>query len=151
MPHLGQPGVVAVWGSLDGISRMIVAKGRAFQLTPSVGSVATQAGPDGANEGPTPPKPTSGWPSGYPITIYGQGITVSTHQIVVDGTTTLLAHQWLAGDSTLGSSAKVLYTDAPLTANTTYRVTITGSTSSGSVSFDWKFTTGAATGGGRRG
>ena len=110
---------------------------------------------NGAQEGPTPPVPSSGWPSGYPITLYGQGITVTSHQIVVDGTTTPLAHQWLDGDSTLGSSAKVLYTDAPLTANTTYRVTIVGTTSSGSVSFDWKFTTGAASGnpggGGRRG
>jgi len=108
---------------------------------------------NGAQEGPTPPVPSTGWPSGYPITLYGQGITVSAHQIVVDGTTTPLSHQWLDGDSTLGSTAKVLYTDAPLTANTTYHVTITGTTSSGSVSFDWTFTTGAGTspGGGRRG
>ena len=107
---------------------------------------------NGAQEGPTPPVPSTGWPSGYPVTLYGQGITISSHQIVVDGTTTPLAHQWLDGDSTLGSTAKVLYTDAPLTANTTYHVTITGTTSSGSVNFDWTFTTGAATsGGGRRG
>jgi hypothetical protein len=109
---------------------------------------------NGAQEGPTPPVPSTGWPSGYPITLYGQGITVSSHQIAVDGTTTPLAHQWLDGDSSLGSTAKVLYTDAPLTANTTYRVTIAGTTSSGSVSFDWTFTTGAASGnpgGGRRG
>lgn len=108
---------------------------------------------NGAQEGPTPPVPPSGWPSGYPITLYGQGITVISHQIVVDGTSTPLAHQWLDGDSTLGSTVKVLYTDAPLTANTTYRVTIVGTTSSGSVSFDWTFTTGAAStgGGGRRG
>ena len=49
-----------------------------------------------------------------------------------------------------------MYTDAPLTANTTYHVTIAGTTSSGNVQFDWTFTTGAATttgggGGGRRG
>ncbi len=109
---------------------------------------------NGANEGPTPPVPPTGWPSGYPITLYGQGITVSAHQIVVDGTTAPLLHQWLDGDSTLGSSAKVLYTDAPLTANTTYRVTIDGSTSSTTVHFEWTFTTGAAStgpGGGRRG
>ncbi|HEX7598219.1 MAG TPA: hypothetical protein VF518_08395, partial [Polyangia bacterium] len=81
---------------------------------------------NGAQEGPTPPVPSTGWPSGYPITLYGQGITVSSHQIVVDGTTTPLVHQWLDGDSTLGSTAKVLYTDTPLTANTTYHVTITG-------------------------
>lgn len=80
-------------------------------------------------------------------------ITVSAHQIVVDGTTAPLTHVWLDGDSTLGSSAKVLYTEAPLTANTTFRVTIDGSNSSGSQHFAWTFTTGAgSTGGpGRRG
>jgi hypothetical protein len=107
---------------------------------------------NGAQEGPTPPAPSTGWPSGYPVTLYGQGITVSSHQIVVDGTTTPLAHIWLDGDSTLGSSAKVLYTEAPLVANTTYRVTIDGTTSAGSKHFEWTFTTGAAsTGPGRRG
>jgi hypothetical protein len=107
---------------------------------------------DGSREGPTPPAPSTGWPSGYPVILYGQGITVASHQIVVDGTTTALPHIWLDGDSTIGSTAKVLYTEAPLTANTTYRVTIDGTTSSGSVSFNWTFTTGAAsTGPGRRG
>jgi hypothetical protein len=57
-----------------------------------------------------------------------------------------------SGDSTLGNAAKVLYTEAPLSPNTTYRVTIDGSSSSGSLHFDWVFTTGAgSTGPGRRG
>lgn len=109
---------------------------------------------DGSHEGPVPPAPTTGWPSGYPITLYGQGITVTAHQIVVDGTTAPLAHVWLDGDASLGPSAKVLYTEAPLSANTTYRVTIDGTNSAGSVHFEWTFTTGAAPtepGGGRRG
>jgi len=121
---------------------------------PYDGQIGVPLSFNGAQEGPTPPVPPTGWPSGYPITLYGRGITVSSHQIVVDGTTTPLVHQWLDGDSTLGSTAKVLYTDAPLTANTTYRVTIDGTTSAGSVQFDWTFTTGAAStgpGGGRRG
>jgi hypothetical protein len=120
---------------------------------PYAGQTGVPLSFNGANEGPTPPAPSTGWPSGYPITLYGQGITVSGHQIVVDGTTTPLLHQWLDGDSTLGSTAKVLYTDAPLGANTTYRVTIDGTNSSGSLHFEWTFTTGAAsTGpGGRRG
>jgi len=121
---------------------------------PYAGQIGVPLSFNGANEGPTPPVPSTGWPSGYPVTLYGQGITVGTHQIVVDGTTTPLSHMWLDGDSTLGSSAKVLYTEAPLTANTTYRVTITGTTTAGSVNFDWTFTTGAAStgpGGGRRG
>lgn len=100
---------------------------------------------NGAQEGPTPPAPSTGWPSGYPITLYGQGIKVSAHQIMVDGTTAPLAHQWLDGDSSLGSTAKVLYTDAPLSANTTYRVIIDGTSSTATVHFEWTFTTGAAT------
>jgi hypothetical protein len=118
---------------------------------PYDGQIGVPLSFNGAQEGPTPPVPSTGWPSGYPVTLYGKGITVSSHQIVVDGTATPLAHVWLDGDSTLGSSAKVLYTEAPLTANTTYRVTIEGTTSSGSVRFEWTFTTGAASGGGRRG
>jgi hypothetical protein len=108
---------------------------------------------NGAQEGPTPPAPPAGWPSGYPVILYGQGITVSSHQIVVEGDGTPLAHTWLEGDSTLGSSAKVMYTDAQLSANTTYHVTIDGTNSSGSLHFDWTFTTGAASSGGpgRRG
>jgi hypothetical protein len=102
---------------------------------------------DGSREGPTPPAPSTGWPSGYPITIFAQNLTVTTHTIVVDGTATQLAHQWLGSDSTLGSSAKVLYTDAPLSANTTYRVTIDGTISSNAAHFEWAFTTGAAAGG----
>ena len=120
---------------------------------PYDGQVGVPLSFNGAQEGPTPPVPTSGWPSGYPITLYGQGITVSAHQIVVDGTTAPLAHQWLDGDSTLGSSAKVLYTDAPLVANTTYRVTIDGKNATAAVHFEWTFTTGAGSvkSGGRRG
>jgi hypothetical protein len=102
---------------------------------------------DGSREGPTPPVPSTGWPSGYPITIFARNLTVSTHTIVVDGTSTGLNHQWLGNDSTLGTSAKVLYTDAPLTANTTYRVTIDGTISSAAAHFEWTFTTGAAAGG----
>jgi len=121
---------------------------------PYDGQIGVPISFNGATEGPTPPVPSTGWPSGYPITLYGQGITVSAHQIVVDGTTTPLAHIWLDGDSSLGTTAKVLYTEAPLSANTTYRVTIDGTSSAGSVHFDWSFTTGTAPtkpGGGRRG
>jgi hypothetical protein len=105
---------------------------------------------DGSLEGPTPPKPPSGWPSGYPVTLYAQKLTVDTHTITVDGDETPLTHEWLAeNDMTLPSYAKVLYTDAPLMANTTYHVVITGSINGATKTFDWKFTTGAAMQGGR--
>jgi hypothetical protein len=128
------------------------APNTATAVYPYDGQIGVPLSFNGAQEGPTPPAPSTGWPSGYPVILYGKNITVSAHQIVVDGTTEPLSHVWLDGDSTLGSSAKVLYTEAALTANTTYRVTIDGTDSSGSVHFEWTFTTGAAsTGPGRRG
>jgi hypothetical protein len=103
---------------------------------------------DGSREGPEPPEPSSGWPSGYPVTLYARDISVQSHKIVVDGTEAELAHQWLAeDDSTLPAYARVLYTDAPLSPNTTYRVTIEATGDAGPITFAWKFTTGA---GGRR-
>jgi hypothetical protein len=105
---------------------------------------------DGSTEGPEPPTPPSGWPSGYPVTLYAMSFTADTHTITVDGDDTPLTHEWLAeNDTTLPDYAKVLYTDAPLTANTTYHVVISGSLNGSAKTFDWKFTTGAATGGGR--
>jgi hypothetical protein len=105
---------------------------------------------DGSREGPTPPEPSSGWPSGYPITVYAKNFTAESHSITLDGSTDELAHQWLDdSDPTLPSYAKVLYTDAPMAANTTYHVVVSGTISGTAKTFDWKFTTGAATGGGR--
>jgi hypothetical protein len=99
---------------------------------------------DGSREGPEPPEPSSGWPSGYPVTLYGQDLEVTSHAIFVDGTEEELAHLWLAeNDSTLPDYAKVLYTEAPLTANTTYRVVIEATRAGDPLVFDWKFTTGA--------
>ena len=105
---------------------------------------------DGSREGPEPPMPASGWPSGFPVTVYAQSFTVESHVITVDGMADPLPHQWLDDDDpTLPSYAKFLYTDAPMMANTTYHVTITGTLSGAAKTFDWTFTTGAATGGGR--
>jgi hypothetical protein len=105
---------------------------------------------DGSREGPMPPMPSSGWPSGLPITVYAQGFTVTSHVITLDGSTEPIAHQWLAEDDpTLPSYAKFLYTDAPMMANTTYHVVVSGTISGAAKTFDWTFTTGAATGGGR--
>jgi hypothetical protein len=102
---------------------------------------------DGSREGPEPPTPASGWPSGFPVTLYAQSFTVTSHTITVDGSSDALTHQWLDdADPTLPSYAKVLYTDAPLTANTTYHVVVSGTLSGADKTFDWKFTTGAASG-----
>ncbi len=106
---------------------------------------------NGAQEGPTPPVPPSGWPSGYPVTVYAQKVTVSSHVITVDGDDTPLDHQYLDSMTDpamdLPSYAKFLYTNAPMMANTTYHVVVSGSLNGADKTFDWKFTTGAATGG----
>ncbi len=102
---------------------------------------------DGSLEGPEPPTPPSGWPSGYPVTLYAQNFTVDTHTFTLDGDSTPIDHQWLdsSTDMDLTSYEKVLYANAPLTANTTYHVVISGSVKGTATTFDWKFTTGAAT------
>jgi hypothetical protein len=112
---------------------------------PYAGQTEVPTSFDGSREGPEPPMPASGWPSGFPVTLYARDITVASHAIMVEGTTEDIPHQWLADeDPTLPSYAKVLYTDAPLTANTTYRVVISATREGEPLDFDWTFTTGAA-------
>ena len=94
---------------------------------------------DGSREGPEPPMPPTGWPSGYPITLYARNITVTGHSIVVDGTTESLPHIWEED-----SSAHVFYTETPLAANTTFRVTIDAIRGTEPLHFEWTFTTGEA-------
>lgn len=94
----------------------------------------------GGNEGPTPPVPPTGWPSGYPITLFVRGGMLTTHSIVVDGTSEELAHVWAPAGGLL-RDANVLYTHRPLTAHTRYRVRAEGMNAGGPVRFDFVFTT----------
>jgi hypothetical protein len=111
---------------------------------PYAGQIDVPTSFDGSREGPEPPEPTSGWPSGYPVTLYAREIEVTSHSIRVDGTEEELEHLWLAeDDETLPEYAKVLYTAAPLEPNTTYRVVIEGTRDGEPLNFDWTFTTGA--------
>ena len=99
---------------------------------------------NGAQEGPTPPAPTSGWPSGYPVILYLRNGTVQSHQITLDGTTAPIAHIWIDGtNSTNSKDDYILYTNTPLSTNTTYHVQIAATQGASSLAFDWKFTTGA--------
>jgi hypothetical protein len=99
---------------------------------------------DGRYEGPPPPLPATGsWPSGYPVILYLRGGTVQSHQISVDGTTTPIGHVWIDLTPNNGGDGFILYTDAPLTPNTTYRVQIAAMQRTTPLTFDWKFTTGA--------
>jgi hypothetical protein len=93
---------------------------------------------DGSREGPEPPAPPTGWPSGSPITLYGRDITVNTHQILLESTGEALEHVWEPdGD------AQHFYTNTAFEPLTTYRVILEATRNSGEpLSFNHTFTTG---------
>ena len=95
---------------------------------------------DGRYEGPMPPVPPSGWPSGYPIHVYMQGGSISEHTLTGPGGTAL-SHTWLTPSDSrsmgLLRNEYVMYSDAPLAAHTQYQVHVM--TSHGPL--DWSFTT----------
>ncbi len=99
---------------------------------PYAGQTGLPVSFNGANEGPTPPAPPNGWPSGYPIHIYAKKATITTHELRVGSCTgTTLDHQWItpgsAGDpDKLLTNEQVMYGNAPLTSKTTYCVIIQG-------------------------
>jgi uncharacterized protein YkwD len=97
------------------------------------------------NEGPPPPPPPTGWPSGYPVTLYFRG-TLATHTLTLDGSTTDIPHVWLAPGSPMAMGLLrnefVLYAHRPLTARTRYRVRATGTATGGAATtIDFVFTT----------
>lgn len=98
------------------------------------------------NEGPPPPPPPTGWPSGYPITIYMQG-TFMTHTLTVEGSQTNIDHVWLTpGDPRsmgLLRNEAFIYSHEPLLSRTRYHVRVTGMLRGGTPkTFDFSFTTG---------
>jgi len=98
---------------------------------------------NGAQEGPVPPAPPTGWPSGLPITLYVQKATTVSHSIEVMGSGMPLDHQWIDyKQSDNDSDQLIMYTDKPLSANTQYHVTIAVTISGSPKTFDWTFTTG---------
>jgi hypothetical protein len=107
---------------------------------------------NGANEGPTPPAPMTGWPSSAPISVFAQKIIVTSHVLTKDGDATPIEHVWL--DSTAEIVAQdmrksltnvmFMYGNLPFEPNTTYRVKVGGMYTGGALTKEWKFTTGAA-------
>jgi len=96
-------------------------------------------------EGPTPPAPPSGYPSGYPITIYTLG-ELTEHRLTIDGSDADVPHVWLypghPETSSLLRQEYVMYAHEPLQRATTYRVRASGTTRSGApLSVDYTFTT----------
>jgi hypothetical protein len=114
----------------------------AVVLYPYAGQTGLPTSFDGSREGPSPPAPPTGWPSGSPITVYAKGIMVATHVISVQSTGVELSHTLLtSADSSFLKDDITLYTDAPFTAATTYRVQITATDTAGALNLDWTFTT----------
>jgi uncharacterized protein YkwD len=107
---------------------------------------------NGQQESPTPPVPPGGWPSALPIHVYmaATSITLTTDEFGVDGGAQL-AHQVLTPQASGGYlvNALVLYGNAPLTSQTTYRVHVAGtrmnqgyrSTTSAQFDVSFAFTT----------
>jgi hypothetical protein len=105
---------------------------------------------NGAEEGPTPPVPPDGWPSGYPVHVYISGLnaeptvttTVTTHEFSVVGGAQL-AHQWITPSTpnAVLFDSVVLYGNDPLTANTTYLVHVAGTRSGAAFDVNVTFTT----------
>ena len=102
-------------------------------------------------ESPLPIAPASGWPSGYPVNVYAQGLKVTEHVITKDGDTTPIEHVWMdmsspevdPGYKFYLRTTAFMYTNTPLAANTKYRVKMTGTRTGGTLNLEWTFTTGA--------
>jgi uncharacterized protein YkwD len=107
---------------------------------------------DGSHEGPMPPAPSTGWPSSDPITLYAQKPMITEHVLTVDGSSEPIEHVWLdsnasvlsASDKNFLRSSVFMYANKPFTANTKYRVKMSGTYAGGALMKEWTFTTGAA-------
>jgi hypothetical protein len=96
---------------------------------------------DGRQEGPMPPTPSSGWPSGYPIHIYVRQATITSHTLTKDSDTVAIPHVWItSADPLLLGDAYVMYANTPLAAATKYRVQVAGSNGA-AFNLNWTFTT----------
>lgn len=101
----------------------------------------------GNQEGPEPPAPPTGWPSGIPINVYAQGVQVTEHTLTLDGDDTPIEHMWLIpAEQDLLRDEVFLYSYAPLEPMTRYRVRIVGTFVGGELNLDWTFETGESRG-----
>lgn len=102
-------------------------------------------------EGPTPPAPSGGFPSAYPINIYAQNLSVTMHVLTKDGDSTPIDHLWLDKNSSqISAGLQGYFYDtafmygAPFATNTKYHVQIVGTYSGGTLNESWSFTTGSS-------
>jgi uncharacterized protein YkwD len=132
--------------------RGMTAPATALVVYPYDGQTNAPPSFNGALEGPMPPAPASGWPSGLPVSVHGKGLAITEHVITLDGDPTPIEHMWLdANTSNVDASLKYtlksenfMYTNKPLTANTKYHVKVSGTYAGGMLMKEWSFTTGAA-------
>lgn len=104
---------------------------------PYDGQTAVPIDFDGNYEGPPPPPPPTGWPSGYPITVFTMA-NLAGHTLT-DDAGNAIPHMWIGhGSMDMGllMDAYVMYAYAPLAAHTTYHVHVDGA-----HTIDWSFTT----------
>jgi hypothetical protein len=119
---------------------------------PYDGQVNVPTAFNGQYEGPMPPAPASGWPSSSPISVHAQKLMIGEHVLTLDGDPTPIEHVWLDANATIVEQSMrrsltnvvFMYANMPFTANTKYRVKISGTYGSGTVAKEWTFTTGAA-------
>ncbi len=137
------------YGATSGCDTMDFGSGDPTPATtvavyPYPGQTGVPTSFDGRREGPMPPTPDTGWPSGYPITVYLRG-DVTEHVLTVDGSDTPIDHLWIGRGSSLSMgllrNEHVMYANDPLASGATYRVRIVGSNADGPVELDWTFTT----------
>jgi hypothetical protein len=95
----------------------------------------------GDREGPTPPEPDSGWPSGVPIHVYAKDAEIVSQSVEVMGTDTPL--DLVLVDHESQDDEFIFYPAEPLEPNTTYRVRVSITQSGTPKDFDWNFTTGS--------
>jgi hypothetical protein len=101
---------------------------------------------DGSREGPMPPTPPGGWPSGYPVHVFvsgANGTALTTHEFSIDGGAQI-AHQWITPQTpnAVVQDAVILYANSPLTSGTRYRVHVAGTGAAGAaVNVNITFTT----------
>lgn len=156
IPILDTATTVMGYGSAEGCDTVDFGPNRrreALSLVayPYAGQIGVTTAFDGRYEGPMPPMPTTGWPSANPISLYGQQLLVTEHQLFVDGDDTPLEHTWLdptspilpADQQSLLRNVVFMYANQPYLPNTTYRVKIAGTYAGGDLLREWTFTTGA--------
>jgi uncharacterized protein YkwD len=99
---------------------------------------------DGRAESPALPAPPAGWPSGYPIIIYAEGLEVTTHELL-DDMMVPVPHVWITPDLPEARGIlrreMVMYAYAPLKEATAYVVRIDGYRAGWPIHLEWTFAT----------